>query len=101
VEEVVVDLTSEMSEREACEQVGRSRASFRRRNRRPAGGDGTPQERRRARRLSSLALGTAERQSVLDAIHEARFVDRSVPHIFATLLDWPATTILAGRRQLS
>ncbi len=41
----------------------------------------------RARRTSSLALSGPERQAVLDAVHHPRFLDRSVPHIYATLLD--------------
>jgi putative transposase len=41
----------------------------------------------RARRRSSLALHAEERQAVLDAVHEPRFIDRSVPYIHATLLD--------------
>jgi transposase InsO family protein len=41
----------------------------------------------RARRPSSLALAVDERQAVLDTIHQPRFVDRSVPYIYATLLD--------------
>jgi putative transposase len=40
-----------------------------------------------ARRPSSLALNTTERQAVLDAVHQERFIDRSVPYIHATLLD--------------
>jgi putative transposase len=106
-----MDLATEMSEREACLQVGSARASFRRHQVRAshASEDSTAaascvqpsrqqrryqarqvkrdQERRLARRPSSLALGTAERQAVLNAVHEPRFVDRSVPHIYATLLD--------------
>lgn len=47
------------------------------------------QERRdkRAGRPSSLALSALEREALLNAVHEPRFVDRSVPHIYATLLD--------------
>ena len=41
----------------------------------------------RARRRSSLALSEPERQAMLDAIHDPRFTDRSVPYIYATLLD--------------
>ena len=44
----------------------------------------------RATRASSVIAGAsaqAERQAVLDAAHEARFIDRSVPYIHATLLD--------------
>jgi hypothetical protein len=109
-----MDLASELGEREACAQVGLARASFRRRHElapSPPPLDETAppdaclqpsrQQRRyearkvdrerrrqeRARRPSSLALGALERQAVLDAIHEPRFVDRSVPYIHATLWD--------------
>jgi len=108
-----MDLASEVGEREACVQVGIARASFRRRHvlapppplDAPAPSDSCEQpsrqqrryearkldrERRReqrVRRPSSLALGAQERQAVLGAVHEPRFVDRSVPHIYATLLD--------------
>lgn len=94
-----MDLANELGEREACRQVGHSRASFRRRHvlvacvprqqRRYQARQAEREQRReqRARRPSSLALGSEERQTVLNAIHEDRFVDRSVPHIHATLLD--------------
>ncbi|MGP6188563.1 MAG: IS3 family transposase [Vulcanimicrobiaceae bacterium] len=108
-----MDLASETGEREACAQVGLARASFRRRHElvRSAPLDAvdpsdscvhpTRQERRyearkadrerrreeRVRRPSSLALRVEERQAVLDSVHEPRFVDRSVPYIYATLLD--------------
>ncbi len=108
-----MDLASEVGEREACVQVGIARASFRRRHvlappppldaAAPSDSCVQPswQQRRytarkldrerrleqRVRRPSSLALGAPERQAVLDAVHEPRFVDRSVPHIYATLLD--------------
>jgi putative transposase len=94
-----MDLSSELGEREACAQLGHPRASFRRRHElapRPSRQQQRYQARKvareqqreqRARRRSSLALGTAERQGILDAVHEPRFVDRSVPHIYATLLD--------------
>jgi len=99
VEQVVIDLAGELGEREACIQLGHSRASFRRRHvlvslpsrqqRRYQARVLDRQERheKRARRPSSLALCAAERQEVLDAIHQPRFVDRSLPHIHATLLD--------------
>lgn len=99
MEQVVIDLAVALGEREACERIGHSRASFRRRHVLVA--QPSRQQRRhqariadreqrgqeRARRPSSLALGAAERQSVLNAVHEPRFADRSVPHVFATLLD--------------
>ena len=99
MEQVVVDLAGELGEREACRQVGHSRASFRRRHalislpsrqqRRYQKRVLERQEQRekRARRRSSLALSVAERQAILDSIHQQRFIDRSVPHIHATLLD--------------
>jgi putative transposase len=99
VEQVVIDLAGELGEREACLQVGHSRASFRRRHvllslpsrqqRRYQARVLDRQERRekRERRRSSLALSEGERQAVLDVMHEPRFIDRSVPHVHATLLD--------------
>lgn len=108
-----MDLAVELGEREACRHVGHARASFRRRHvlvphaleesseradpcprssrqqRRYQVRQLARQERceKRTRRPSSLALSVDERQAVLDAIHQPRFVDRSVPHIYATLLD--------------
>jgi len=98
VEQVIKDLAGELGERDACLQVGYSRASFRRhvlvsrlprQQRRYQERQIARQEQRaeRARRKSSLALSEPERQTVLDAIHQPRFIDRSVPYIHATLLD--------------
>ncbi len=47
----------------------------------------TREEKTRARRPSSLALSVFERHAILDAVHEPRFIDRSIPHIYATYLD--------------
>lgn len=114
--EAVTNLATELGERDACKRVGYARATFRRRyvlepNEAPdaseAVADATskppPRRLRRyqarqvernnraceqpTRRPSSLALAARERQAMLDAIHDPRFVDRSVPHIHATLLD--------------
>jgi putative transposase len=109
-----MDLAVELGERDACRQVGCSRATFRRHHfLEPRASKGSPETSERAapqpsrqvrryqarvaerkrdreqriRRRSSLALAAAERQAVLDAIHDPRFVDRSVPYIYATLLD--------------
>ena len=99
MEQIVKDLAGELGEREACLQLGHSRASFRRRH---VLVSSLPRQQRRyqarqlarreqceerARRRSSLALSEAERQTVLDAIHQPRFIDRSVPYIHATLWD--------------
>ena len=40
-----------------------------------------------ARRTSPRALSDEQRQALLNAVHEMRFIDRSVPSIYATLLD--------------
>jgi transposase InsO family protein len=131
--EAVKDLAVEIGERQACVQVGYSRATFQRQfEREPnatlsvlseptaaaeaiaeptaaaesiaeptvAATSSRQQWRYRARQIaraqtrnertrkpSSLALTTVERQAVLNAVHEHRFIDRSVPHIYATLLD--------------
>jgi putative transposase len=112
VEQIVIELSNELGERAACANVGLSRASFRRHHVLVTSPELTPKaplevsviphqlrryearilERKRppescARRSSSLALNSAERQAVFDAVHQHRFVDRSVPHIYATLLD--------------
>jgi len=100
VAEAVKDLAIIVGEREACARVGYSRASFRRRHVRVSTGSSRQlrryearqaarkeQRERRARRPSSLALSAAERQALLDAVHQPRFIDRSVPYIHATLLD--------------
>ena len=101
-----MDLAAELGEREACERVGYARATFRRRHQlEPQPLERGPrlsrQQRRyrdrtlerqqareeRARQRSSLALTDEERARVLEAIHQERFIDRSVPYIYATLLD--------------
>jgi len=109
-----MELAAEIGEREACAQMGVSRATFHRHYRlaAPVAEElhGTAvvtveppsrQQRRyvarqaerkvdreqRARRRSSLALSDQERQALLHAVHDPRFVDRSVPFIHATLLD--------------
>ena len=99
MEQVVINLAIKLGERGACEQMGHSRASFRRRHELVAPRSRQQQryqtrralreerDEERARRPSSLALGAMERQAVLNAVHQARFVDRSVPHVYATLLD--------------
>ena len=100
-----MDMAVEIGEREACLRIDFPRATFRRHHmltppqvplitrqqrryqERQARRCERSEERRRARVPSSLALGPEERQTLLDAVHEPRFVDRSVPHIHATLLD--------------
>ncbi len=62
-----------------CQSVGVSRASLYRR-RRPA----PPSTPMRSRAPSRRALGTTERQAVLDVLHSERFVDQSPAEVHAT-----------------
>jgi putative transposase len=114
VEQAVLDVSAVVGEREACKQFGVPRASFQRHQvvasveREIAALDqdaisNTVQEpnyklSRQARRylarkvsqrtrFSPRALTLLQRQAVLDAVHQTRFIDRSVPYIYATLLD--------------
>ena len=68
----------------ACAAVGVARATFYRwRNPKDASKDTDRQERPAPPRT----LSTAEREAVLNELHSDRFVDKSVPEVFATLLD--------------
>jgi putative transposase len=115
VAEAVKDLAVVVGEREACALVGYSRATFQRHYELAPVAEPAPesiselqlgsqpltrqerryrarQTRRRekresARRPSPLALTPVERQNILDAVHAPEFADRSVPHIYAALLD--------------
>ena len=106
-------MSAVIGERRACRHVGFPRATFKRRQRSirklatltalrdesapcitpiPEPLPGGPrhvrrQEAARVRRNPFRALTIVQRQQVLDAVHQPRFIDRSVPHIHATLLD--------------
>lgn len=68
---------------EACEALGLSRATYYRSTRKVKRGKATGAPRARHPR----ALASTERQVLLDHLHSPRFVDRSVPQVYATLLD--------------
>ena len=113
MEQAVIDVSSVVGERRACKHIGVPRASFKRRQRslrqraelsvshvesepsttsiqKPLATRSRHERRQDAakvRRNPFRALTIAQRQAVLDAVHQPRFVDRSVPHIYATLLD--------------
>jgi putative transposase len=113
VEQAVLDVSGVIGERRACKHIGVPRASFKRRQQSlkkyesptVSHDESTPsttsiqeplatgsrherrQETAKARRNPFRALTIAQRQEVLDAVHQPRFIDRSVPHIYATLLD--------------
>jgi putative transposase len=108
----VKDLAVEIGERKACLQLGYPRPTFQRHNvrvretvvdpvadpvcdapsrqvRRYEARQAAREEHRqtRVRRRSSLALSDVERQAIIDVAHDPRFIDRSVPHIYAFSLD--------------
>jgi putative transposase len=114
VEQAVINLSASVGERDACEKIGIHRGNFQRR--RNAHGlqtiiatigavsienilaDISERTTRQVRRflerqaakvvrVSSRALTEKQNQELLDAVHQDRFVDRSVPYIYATLLD--------------
>jgi putative transposase len=114
VEQAVLDVSAIIGEREACKRIGIPRASFQRRQVvasvereiatldqdeiATAAGDLDSKLSRQARRylarkankrprVSARALTLTQRQAVLDAVHQPRFIDRSVSYIYATLLD--------------
>jgi len=98
-----------LGERRACRQFGLNRATVQRRDIvrtavAIAAGEGETNAPRspviarqverllarreaKATRSSKRALDKAQRKALLDAVHEPRFTDRSVPAIFATLLE--------------
>jgi len=92
-----------IGECQACSQFGTHRATYQRgkAKNKPintafesfAASDSRQVQRRRPRqalkvnRRSPRALTAEERAELLDAVHQERFVDRSVPYIYATLLD--------------
>ena len=76
----VTELAATVGAQAACGALAVPRASYYRR-RKPH--TATP---RRARSPSPRALSAAERQVVLETLHEERFQDRSAGHIVAALL---------------
>lgn len=66
-----------------CAALAVPRASFYRHRRRTVGPVVAP----RARPVPSRSLSPAERQAVLDLLHDPRFVDQAPAEVYATLLD--------------
>lgn len=75
------ELACDVGAQRACAALGVPRATFYRRQRAPTERP-TPTLHRSPRALSAL-----ERQMVLEALHESRFVDRAPAAIYAQLLD--------------
>ena len=114
MEQAVIDVGASIGERNACKQLGLHRGSYQRRrtsqvvtaiilsidaksiNDVPTDlPEKTSRQVRRylerqaakVARISSRALTPNQNQALLDAVHQERFVDRSVPYIYATFLD--------------
>ncbi|MSR63670.1 MAG: IS3 family transposase, partial [Planctomycetes bacterium] len=73
--------------RDACAAVGLPRATWYRAQTPTSHGTPGSQRETRPRKTSPRALSGAERQRVLDLVHEPRFVDLSVPQVWAASLD--------------
>ncbi len=82
-DQAIGDLAAVIGTRAACAAVGRSRATYYRRNRRSP----TPPRQSRARATQPRALSGAERAEVLGVLHHERFVDQAPASIYANLLD--------------
>jgi putative transposase len=116
VEQAVIEIKAELGERHACKRMGVARASFQRHQLRSlvtaegtsphrdltfdavdnVSSESAPSRQVRREEMRQLktcqrscprALTLLQRQALLDAVHQDRFVDRSVPYIYATLLD--------------
>jgi putative transposase len=74
----VLSLDGSISRKAACEAVGVSRATVYRRTKPKTPRTSSPPDR---------ALDVAEKQRVLEVLHEPRFVDRAPEEVFYTLLD--------------
>ncbi len=75
----VAELGPRLGVAPTCAALSVARSSFYRQQR--------PQSERRPRPAPPRALTVADRQAVLDALHEPRFVDLAPAEIYATLLD--------------
>jgi len=72
---------------EACRALGLSRATFYRATRKAEHRDANKSAVAIPRARHPRALSIAERQDLLGHLHSPRFIDRSVPQVYATLLD--------------
>ena len=85
-DQAVIELTSQLGVRGACEAVGVSQAGYYRRHRQspaPARPEPVPHRARRQPR----ALSTAEQQTILEVLHSDRFADLAPAEVWAILLD--------------
>jgi putative transposase len=71
----------------ACDLVGRSRATFYRRHRPPATASARRPPKPYSERVQPRALSVEERARALEVLNSSRFADSSPMHVWATLLD--------------
>ncbi|HSK90967.1 MAG TPA: IS3 family transposase, partial [Euzebyales bacterium] len=83
-DEAIAELASLVGAAAACAALGRPRSTHYRRHRQSLP-DAKPPARPRKRQ--PRALSPAERQAVMDTLHEPRFVDQAPASVYATLLD--------------
>lgn len=83
IDDAITELTFIIGVKAACIAVGRPRATHYRWHRRSP----VPDRRARAPKPQPRALSGAERQRVLDVLHEPRFVDLAPGEVHAILLD--------------
>jgi putative transposase len=82
-DQAIGDLAAVVGKRAACAALGRSRATYYRRNRQSPPVPRLP----RAPAPQPRALSPAERAEVLGVLHHDRFVDQAPATVYATLLD--------------
>ena len=83
----VEDVHGVLGVKVSCEALGLPRATWYRAQARTSRGTPGSASETRPRVASARALSSAERQGVLDLVHEPRYVDLSVPQVWATALD--------------
>ena len=87
VEQAVTTLAPAVGTVRACRAVGQARSSWYRRRRQSPPPPPPPRLPRLAPAPQPRALSAAERQQVLDVLHDERFCDLAPASVYATLLD--------------
>lgn len=83
-DEAIAELSPVVGTAAACQALGRPRSSHYRRHRRSPAPPAPPAG---PRKRQPRALSPAERQQVMDTLHDPRFVDQAPASVYATLLD--------------
>ncbi|MDT3446439.1 hypothetical protein [Pseudofrankia sp. BMG5.37] len=83
----MVELSGVVGPKNACDLVGRSRATFYRRHRPPASALERRPPKPHKERVQPRALSAEERARALGVLNSERFADSSPAHVWATLLD--------------